>query len=280
MKDKVTIIIKTFDRHIQFNNLLRSLAKFQPGFRIVISDDGKNYVTPDPVAAKEFDIVHQKHEYDIGCSEGRNRAIRACETPYFLTLDDDFLCRERTQFETLLAPVEAGVASICTGQVGHFGNKYGLWHNYEDAHGERGVVLQHLPRFGPPFKVDGNEYTTTEFGLQYFIANCDEFLGMGGWTSEIKTSHEHMPLFYRIYRAGLECCYSHDSWIDHPRFVRRGHYKQMRATRGHEFVDMGMDAMGAASFIKKRRKRTIKVINHSTRKFDWKTAREVDPLPL
>jgi glycosyltransferase involved in cell wall biosynthesis len=84
--DDVTAVVKTFERPRILARLLASMQRVYPTLSVLVVDDGK-----EPV-----DVSHPRGRvmrlpYDVGLSAGRNAALEALETPYFVLLDDDFV---------------------------------------------------------------------------------------------------------------------------------------------------------------------------------------------
>jgi len=274
MPDDLTIIIKTFDRPERLRALLRSIPEPYRNLPSILSDDGRTHYAGELLP----NMIHQKHEYDIGLSEGRNRAVRACQTKFFLTLDDDMLWTNGTEVDSMLHACREGRVSLCSGRVKGFPNTTGIFKNYEDADGNRAAVLEHKPRGVPVYDLGhAARYLVVHAGVNFFVADRDAVLGMGAWTPEVKIIHEHFTFFYRFYRADLRMSFSDIAFIGHPRYMRRGEYKRKRL-RHEEFKRAAFEAKGVNCFIKKLGRRTI--WRGDVGPFDWSTAKRTEKLPL
>lgn len=97
--EKVTAIIKTFERPHCLDMLIKSIQKFYPGLHIIVADDSKS---PTPRSDVEYHVL----PFDSGLSKGRNYLLKQVKTPYFLLLDDDFCFIKETRIEKLLHVLE------------------------------------------------------------------------------------------------------------------------------------------------------------------------------
>ncbi len=84
---KVTFIIKTHDRPQCLRKLLDSLRLYYPTTHVLVADDGELSLRTRQHASSH--IVELP--YDVGLSAARNAMLERVKTPYFVTLDDDFV---------------------------------------------------------------------------------------------------------------------------------------------------------------------------------------------
>jgi len=92
---KLTAIIKTFERPDVLRRLVTSIQQRYPALRILVVDDSRE---PQPIEGINTIIM----PYDSGISAGRNRALDNITTPYFLLLDDDFIFSRHQQLAPLI----------------------------------------------------------------------------------------------------------------------------------------------------------------------------------
>ena len=97
--EKLTAIIKTFERPETLKRLLKSLKHFYPNMHVIVVDDSAK---PLEVSGVESIVL----PYDSGVSAGRQTALEAVKTPYVLLLDDDFIFYGQTKLEEALALME------------------------------------------------------------------------------------------------------------------------------------------------------------------------------
>ncbi len=102
-----TIVVKTHERPEVIARLVRSAHRRLTSPRILVADDSR---TPsEPEGARTMRLP-----YDVGLSAGRNRALEAVDTPYFLLADDDFIFWRGTRItqtlETLRRHPEIDIA--------------------------------------------------------------------------------------------------------------------------------------------------------------------------
>jgi len=109
--EKLTAIIKTFERQDTLKRLIKSIKLFYPHMRIIVVDDSK--VSPQIEGVKLITIP-----YDSGVSVGRQMALDNVKTPYTLILDDDFVFYYHTELEPAMEIMEANTnIDIMGGEV-------------------------------------------------------------------------------------------------------------------------------------------------------------------
>ncbi len=89
--EKLTAVIKTFERPATLVRLVESIKRFYPNMKIIVVDDSREPSQLDGVAT----IVMP---YNSGVSAGRNRGLLEVKTKYLLLLDDDFIFYRQTDF--------------------------------------------------------------------------------------------------------------------------------------------------------------------------------------
>jgi len=97
--EKLTAIVKTFERPETVRRLIDSIERFYPRLRIIVADDSR-----EPYEDARVDVI--RLPFDSGVSAGRQAALDAVKTPYVLLLDDDFVFYGRTRLETRLELLE------------------------------------------------------------------------------------------------------------------------------------------------------------------------------
>ncbi|RXI96466.1 glycosyltransferase [Anaerobacillus alkaliphilus] len=109
LSQKVTAIIKTFERKDCLDNLIRSIKKYYPDLPIIVVDDSKNPVPRDDV---EYHIL----PFDSGVSKGRNFLVNQVKTPYVLILDDDYEFIHETKIEKFVDVLENSTIDLVGGR--------------------------------------------------------------------------------------------------------------------------------------------------------------------
>ena len=74
--EKISIVIKTFERKKALERLLDSIEKYYPNIPIIIVDDSKNNYSKYILKKfKRLNIKYIVEDFDIGLSKGRNILI-------------------------------------------------------------------------------------------------------------------------------------------------------------------------------------------------------------
>jgi glycosyltransferase involved in cell wall biosynthesis len=97
--EKLTAIVKTFERPETLRRLIDSIERFYPRLRIIVADDSR-----EPYEDARVDVI--RLPFDSGVSAGRQAALDAVKTPYVLLLDDDFVFYAETKIEEQLTLLE------------------------------------------------------------------------------------------------------------------------------------------------------------------------------
>jgi glycosyltransferase involved in cell wall biosynthesis len=99
INEKVTAVIKTFERPKVLKRLVKSLRKMYPEMKVIVVDDSR-----EPLKLEGVESIVMP--YDSGVSAGRAEALKKVETPYMLLLDDDFIFHRHTQIAPVLKKLE------------------------------------------------------------------------------------------------------------------------------------------------------------------------------
>lgn len=89
LDEKLTVIVKTFERPATLERLVRSIRARYPTLPIVVADDSRS---PSRLPSVETVTL----PFDSGVSAGRQAALDRVRTPFVLVVDDDFVFTSRT----------------------------------------------------------------------------------------------------------------------------------------------------------------------------------------
>ena len=200
---QTTFIIKTFERPDKPVALVKSIAKFYPNVPIIIIDDSKKPSEEEWVPHIQY--VHT--EYDIGLSEGRNRAVKLVKTKYFVLLDDDLEFTERTKIEIFKELLEKYNFDLIGGKYYNFG-----------CHDWQYVVFFKIYRkvfysciYRDP--TDGYDAIPVDFTHNFFLAKTD-VIQKNLWDSELKIA-EHESFFFNLKNNNVKVGYTPHVIINH-----------------------------------------------------------------
>jgi glycosyltransferase involved in cell wall biosynthesis len=201
-KDKVTFVVKAFERPSCLKRLLKSLEIHYPGVPVVVLDDSKMPVLSDDVPSY---VSYLRTEYDIGLSDGRNRVVDLVRTPFVVLMDDDFTLHGGTGLDELLTALDSEVFDIAGGCVS---SPQGAAWSYSLVENEKTLTLvpskscdvelvdERVPAFSSPstscWRVDSI--------LNFFMARTD-FLKKVRWDPRLKVG-EHEDFFLRVKDVG------------------------------------------------------------------------------
>ena len=98
LSEKLTVVIKTFERPDMITRAVSSLRSLHPTIPVIIADDSK-----EPTSFDDDPYTTALHlPFDTGISYGRNRAIEKVETPYYLLIDDDHCFKKDANLQGLV----------------------------------------------------------------------------------------------------------------------------------------------------------------------------------
>jgi beta-1,4-N-acetylgalactosaminyltransferase 2 len=227
--DKVTIIIKTFERPKMLKRMVASIKLYYPNITILVGDDSEN---PTKIDGVDF----FKLPFDVGVSAGRNFLIDKVKTKYFVTVDDDLQFNEKTKLENFLDIIEHNdIDVLCGGLTTKVPNQC------SNLELNDGVIT-----VKPIIPYSKRRFVYCDYGVQFFIANTEKFKEFGGWDEELKTRGEHIELFLRA-KGKLKVAFTPEVVIWHERGIHGSDkYKKFR-TRDH--LALGMKKHGVVKII-------------------------------
>lgn len=192
LSSNVTAIVKAFERKDALRNLYTSIRLFYPDLRIIIIDDSRSSshdYSEDPL------VRYVKTEFDIGLSEGRNRALSMVDTEYFLLLDDDFVFTQDTDLTAMLDILESTTFSIVSGGVVDFGKDKRTFFGT--------LLLKHKSLYLLEGVASGSRHglPVYDFVLNFFMARTD-VIKLSPWDSMLKLG-EHEDFFFNLKKKGV-----------------------------------------------------------------------------
>lgn len=96
---RVTAIVKTFERPSELERLLGSIRRLFPLLPVIVADDSRSPTSHPAVRTIAL-------PFDVGVSAGRQAALAAVETEYTWVLDDDFVLYRGTKLARVIAALD------------------------------------------------------------------------------------------------------------------------------------------------------------------------------
>lgn len=180
--DRLTMVVKTFERPHLAARLIRSIRRHYPDAAVIVVDDSR-----EPT---RFPGVQNLHlPYNSGISAGRNEALQRVETPFVLILDDDFVFTRRTRLRGAMRTMIVNPdIDIMGGQVVDL--PLYITHDYR-----RAAIF---PTEAEPVRLPGSLVAglpVTEKVPNFFIGRSDGIRRVG-WNPKLKLL-EHADFFSR-----------------------------------------------------------------------------------
>jgi len=228
MKKKVTLIIKTFERPQCAKRLIYSIKMMYPNLRTIIADDSKEHQVFSGVETLRM-------QYDSGVSAGRNLALSKVDTPYVVTLDDDFIFNQDTKLENWLQILETTNLDLIGGNVeGH--PPY-----HASLHIENDALI-----FRPNHVGRENNFNLWHIILQFWMGRTEKIREIGGWDNDFKTV-DHIMFFARSI-GKIKVGYTPTVGIGH-KPIKDDNYFRHRNGRMQKYLRLLMDKLGVKKVI-------------------------------
>lgn len=96
LDDRLTVLVKTFERPAILRRLIASIRRGYPSLPIIVADDSR-----EPTRLPDVETIVLPH--DSGVSAGRQAGLDRVRTPFVVVVDDDFVFLP----DTALAPAVA-----------------------------------------------------------------------------------------------------------------------------------------------------------------------------
>ena len=97
----VTIVVKSFERSAPLVRLLRSIRRYYPTIKIIVVDDSAEGIATTVASFEHIEVVQLP--FNSGVCIGRNAGLARVTTPFFVSLDDDFVFWGRSNLSLLLS---------------------------------------------------------------------------------------------------------------------------------------------------------------------------------
>jgi len=226
LSERVSILIKTFEREESLLFLLESIRRAGWRMPIFVADDSREpYGRAARAAFPDLDLRYFELPFDVGISAGRNRLLKAVETDLLLLMDDDYHVDRRTDVRGAIRLLEEHELDILGGlnydyktvrsDFDRFVRSWqmrltgGVPFNYLgefERDGDTLTIRYHKGKNGP--------YRETDIVINFFVARTERIRALGGWDEALKFD-EHTEFFLRAKQHGLRVAYSSEFGIGH-----------------------------------------------------------------
>lgn len=204
----ISIVVATHERPIPLSKMIESFRLYYPYIDIIAVDSS--------YANNEINhITHIHVAPDTWISKQRNIALKSVKTPYFLLVDDDFLCTEKTDIIGMINLLQQSSLWIVWWKVNN------IWIDNYEFHGIYEIydgILYHYVGIG-------NENNTYDVVFNFFVANSQIVKKLWGWDDNLKYAREHDDFFLQAKNCNVKIWYApchsiahtnqikHHSWI-------------------------------------------------------------------
>lgn len=263
--NKVTFIIKTFERIDNIRRILKSISKLSFKSKVIVADDSTN-PTKDIIVSEfpELELNYIVLPFDTGLSKGRNIMLEQVNTPYFFLCDDDYIFTDDVNMNFLIDTLDNTDIDILGSTYYQYLNT-----NYFEL-GKKFIaqVLLHLgilvkPKstynfFGSIVIKDAvcyykkieyqHPFTYCDFVLNCFLAKTASFKKKNlRWKEELKMGeHEHFFIDAKSKNAVVATTYKSNVFHVNPLKVFK--YKKFRS-RDVDYRKMGLKDLGIKKVI-------------------------------
>lgn len=221
--EKLTAVIKTFERPAILQRLVGSIRRRYPHLPIIVVDDSRTPVKIDGVRT----IVMP---YNSGISAGRNVALKEVQTKYVMILDDDFIFYRHTDLQPALEVMERlPQIDIMGGQVVNLPR-----YTSRDHRKVKLFPNQVEPVFPAGSRI--GDLPVLEKVANFFVARTER-LRLVPWDNQLKKL-EHNDFFTRargilttVYNERLRCLHAQTPFDREYMKVRRDFHREMALLR-------------------------------------------------
>lgn len=210
--ERVTAIIKTFERPRMVERLVQSAKRLWPALRIVVADDSHE---PRPIPGVELVPL----PFDSGVSAGRKAALERVNTEFTWLLDDDFVLYSGSRLDLAVRALDQyAQVDLVAGPVIFLpllrkvhGNPTAIFHT------ERQSVIAPGTRIG--------KLTVRDKVPNFYLARTQR-LRLVSWTPELKRV-DHADFFTRA-KGTLVSAFSEEFRVLHAQTPFDAHYQRFR----------------------------------------------------
>ena len=223
LKD-VAIVVTTFERPFMCLRCVKSIRKYYPDIRIVVSDNGKRRWWFEWLLQRIYKTDYLKLPFDSGLSKSRNDALRRIRENYVVICEDDFKFIQETKLEIFYKILQQDPRiGLVAGKL-RYGNQGRDFTNEIRFH--EGFYWIDPIKNPDWFAFDGIKYHYSDYVYNFFmIRNVPDFR----WDEDYKIGREHIDFFIRLKRAKKwRVAYTPDIIVKHWHKLPKGKYKEYR----------------------------------------------------
>ncbi|NIM59993.1 MAG: glycosyltransferase [Candidatus Aminicenantes bacterium] len=224
MLNDVAILITTFERPRMCLKCVKSIRKYYPDIRIMVSDNGKRRLWFQYLLEKLFSVDYLKLPFDSGLSKSRNEALRRISEDFVVICDDDFGFTPETKLEIFHKILSRDSRiGLVAGNL-RYGDYIRDFTNEIKFH--RGFYWVDPIREPKWLYFDGIKYHYSDYVYNFFMMrNIPDF----HWDDDYKIGREHIDFFIRLKQDDKwKAAYTPDIIANHWHKLPKGRYKKYR----------------------------------------------------
>lgn len=190
VREKVTIIYKSFERQEMAKRLYWNIQSYYPGVQVIIVDDSSK---PLNLRGESLQVIQLPFNKGLGL--GLNRALEKVETPYVMRMDDDELLMIKTclgaQVQFLERHSEIDLVGFCTLTAIRCKNpdeEVSKFTSFSMKGAPKPLRIPHMTQ------IDGNHFVMGKVPNLY-VARTEKIRSIG-WDENIRMM-DHQDFFWR-----------------------------------------------------------------------------------
>ena len=202
----VTLGIKTFMRPHKLEKCLASVRRFYSDIKVIVADDSKDdFKIQNREICKRFSGVdYLELDWDVGLSAGRNAMVKACQTKYYITMDDDSIVKAETNLKLFYNFLQKKDNFVLIG--GKCKTRPSFVCTYSHYSADKTRLYYFNTERGQISGSGGTKALRTDRVMNFFMARTEKLLE-NLWDEDLKLC-EHNNFFIRAWKKKWKIAYT------------------------------------------------------------------------